>query len=247
MGRPWIVGLLLLVLFLGLGLGWWANRWSSPQPVLTAQIAVAPDHIITTSLLSNQPRMLLLRNFLTPDECDQVIQLGESLLLTRSTVQGPASNEISAERTSYTLNFRRHHNALITALEQRATLFCPYPADHVENLQLVRYHPGQQYKHHYDFFVPGAPGTPVALQRGGQRHVTLFVYLNDLLPDDPGGHTDFPRLPLRLRPEKGLAVLWYNVDPVTRQEDFRTFHAGLPPQRSVKYGLNLWIRERPFV
>lgn len=182
---------------------------------------------------------------MTPDECDAVIQLGETQGFSRSTIQGAHKNEVSFERTSHTINFKRHQNELIATLEHRSTLFCPYESVNVENLQIVRYQPGQQYKHHFDFFVPGAEGTQLALQRGGQRHVTFFVYLNDMQEDETGGQTDFPTLKLQVRPEKGTAVMWYNVK--NNKEDFRTFHAGLPPVRSTKYGLNIWVRGQPFV
>jgi prolyl 4-hydroxylase len=65
--------------------------------------------------------------------------------------------------------------------------------------------------------------------------------LNDT---DNGGHTDFPKLGLKIRPKKGMAALWY--DTINGKEDFRTFHAGLPPQTSIKFGLNIWVREKPF-
>lgn len=50
------------------------------------------------------------------------------------------------------------------------------------------------------------------LKRGGQRVITLFVYLNELLPED-GGATDFPTLNLRMVPKKNSAVYWYPKSP----------------------------------
>lgn len=248
----WVVILLgILVLLTGLFMGWciWGEnelqlhpRLPLPPPI---NVELPNHHIVTLTMVSSDPKIILLKNFLTPSECESLIQMGETHGFARSTVQGSRQNEVSSERTSHTINFKRNQNDLIKALEQRCTFFCPYESTNVENLQIVRYQPGQQYKHHYDFFIPGAEGTTSALKRGGQRHVTFFVYLNDMNANETGGQTDFPRLNLKVRPEKGMAVMWYNVK--NNKEDFRTFHAGLPPVHSTKYGLNIWIREQPFV
>jgi len=242
-----------LVLLTGLFMGWclWGNTPPPPPPPLytvpppSINVELPNQHIVTLTMFSPDPKIILLKNFLTTSECDALIQMGETHGFARSTVQGSNQNEVSSDRTSHTINFQRHQNDLISALEQRCTLFCPYEAINVENVQIVRYHPGQQYKHHYDFFVPGEEGTALALKRGGQRHMTFFVYLNDMSTDETGGQTDFPKLNLRVRPEKGMAVMWYNVK--NNKEDFRTFHAGLPPLQSTKYGLNIWIRGQPFI
>jgi len=188
---------------------------------------------------------MLLHNFLTPEECEELIQMGEDLGFGRSTVQGN-TNEVSQDRTSHTRNFKRGENDAVRAIEKRVTCFSGLPPENTEPLQIVKYDPTQQYKPHYDFFVPGVVGTDVALQRGGQRHVTFFCYLNDLPESEEGAHTEFPKLNLKIRPKKGMAVYWLNVHPDTR-EDFRTLHSGNPPKNSTKYGLNIWVRKGKFM
>lgn len=191
-------------------------------------------------LLHESPTVVLWHNFLSSQECDELIQLGKSQL-RRSTVQG-ITHELSPSRTSYTTNFTKGQSATIRTIEKRVAGMCQFPAENIEPFQLVRYMPGQFYKHHYDFFVPGEESSVVALKRGGQRTVTLFVYLNDV-PE--GGETDFPKLHLRVKPTRGAAVLWYNMT-LDGKEDFQTFHAGLPPKNATKFGLNIWIRQRAF-
>jgi prolyl 4-hydroxylase len=248
--RDVIVGCVVLVI--GMILGYivcmciYSNDpLSRSKPLPACKYMIGPSHTITVEMKSDSPKMMLLHNFLTPDECDDLIALGEKHKFKRSTVQGSSTDEVSKERTSHTYNFERKQTKLINDIEQRATLFCPFSTKNVENLQIVRYNPGQQYKHHYDYFVPGREGTDVALKRGGQRHVTFFVYLNDMSPGETGGQTDFPNLNMKIAPRKGTAVMWYNVE--NGKEDDRTYHAGLPPVMSTKYGLNIWVREREFV
>ena len=240
------------ILVLGMILGYmvWMciysnDRLASSKSLPTCNYMIGPSRMVTVEMKSESPKILLIHNFLTPDECDELIALGEKHKFKRSTVHGASKDEVSNERTSHTYNFERSQTKLIKDIEQLSTLFCPFSTKNVENLQIVRYNPGQQYKHHYDYFVPGREGTDVALKRGGQRHVTFFVYLNDMNPNETGGQTDFPNLNMKIVPRKGTAVMWYNVED--GKEDDRTYHAGLPPVMSTKYGLNIWVREREFV
>jgi prolyl 4-hydroxylase len=192
----------------------------------------------------NDPKLLVIEQFCTADECNHLIKLAEQNKFDRSTVQGE-KQEVSQHRTSYTTNLNRAHDDVVARIEQRVAALSGFPLHNIEQLQVVRYEPGQQYKHHYDFFVPDTTGTPLALQNGGQRCITIFVYLNDLDPTETGGQTDFPKLKVQVKPKQGRAVYWTNVKP-DGQEDYQTFHAGLPPTKSIKYGLNIWIREATF-
>ena len=239
-----IIGTLSLIIGVLIGWGITPNKIQHCPPVTDILIAQRSSYPIQMEMISSDPKIILLHNFLSPEECDSIIRLGETHGFARSTVHGANQNEVSTDRTSHTINLLRHQDALVTEIEQRATLFCPFGVENVENLQIVRYHPGQQYKHHYDFFVPGAKGTELALKRGGQRHVTFFIYLNDLDTEESGGYTDFPKVGVKVKPRKGTATLWYNVK--NGKEDFRTLHAGMPPVKSIKYGMNIWVRESPF-
>lgn len=81
------------------------------------------------------------------------------------------------------------------------------------------------------------------MARQGQRLVTVFVYLNDMV----GGEcTHFPKLNLRSKPRKGCALLWYNLDG-TGAPDELTLHGGEPVTQGQKWGMNIWLRERPRV
>lgn len=201
---------------------------------------------IVVELLSHEPKIILLHNFLSDAECQHLKSLADQIGLKRSTVQGE-KNEIHQDRTSSTVNLKKQHDEIVKKIEQRAAMLCTLPPENIENLQVVRYQKGQQYRPHYDFFVPGAKGTEGALKRGGQRHVTFFVYLNDLPEQETGGHTEFPKLKLKIKPEKGMAVYWMNVKS-DKTEDYNTLHSGNPPMLddTVKLGLNIWVREKAF-
>ncbi len=207
-------------------------------------LTLSDDHSVEVKLVREEPRILIYRNFLSPKECEHLIELAEGRF-NRSHIQTSQSDKTSDVRTSYSCYLENGEDEIVKVIEARASTLSGLPHSHLEPLQLVRYHPGQFYKFHYDFFVPGADGTKDALTRGGQRRVTFFVYLNDLPEDDTGGHTFFDKLDYRVKPVCGTAVFWLDCG-IDGKEDYLTHHAGESPTIGIKYGLNIWFREKPY-
>lgn len=57
-----------------------------------------------------------------------------------------------------------------------------------------------------------------------------------------GGSTSFPRLGVRVLPEKGSAVFWYNLYR-NGEGIVDTVHGACPVVMGEKWVANLWIRE----
>lgn len=60
----------------------------------------------------------------------------------------------------------------------------------------------------------------------------------------PGGRTIFPQLGLKFAPAVGAALVWYNLDRHGVLDE-RTLHAGEPVGAGEKWGMNIWLREKP--
>ena len=83
----------------------------------------------------------------------------------------------------------------------------------------------------------GHTGAALTADRG-----TLIVYLSDVAA---GGGTRFPSLGLEVRPGKGWALYFADVDE-RGVVDSATLHAGLPVTTGVKLIATKWLRERVF-
>jgi hypothetical protein len=66
------------------------------------------------------------------------------------------------------------------------------PIKHCELTQVGRYLPGQQYLQHCNTFDLSTPHGIRFASNGGQRTVTVLIYLNTVPP--PGGATNFPSI-----------------------------------------------------
>ena len=78
-------------------------------------------------------------------------------------------------------------------------------------------------------------------ENGGQRIVTVLIYLNDVAE---GGCTSFPTLKLKIKPKKGMALVFF-PSTVDGTLDEAALHAA-EPAIDQKYVCQIWIRQNRF-
>ena len=199
------------------------------------------ERLIRLRLLSPDPVVRVLDDFLSSEEARTVVDLARKGL-RRSMVHSARGLQITDHRTSTTCELDAGApGSTLECVERRAALIMGLPLSFLETLQVVHYEASQEFKAHHDWFSDDAPSGP------GNRSHTIFVFLNDLDPEDEGGCTWFQQLDLRVKPKVGRAIHWFNCSgDEQRTCDARLMHAGLPPQRSQKWGLNIWGRTCPW-
>lgn len=200
----------------------------------------AGDRRVRVLSVLESPCVVHFGGLLSGDECDALVSLAEGRMEPSIVVDDHAGAFVPhADRTSAGACFQRSEFPLVATLEQRIAALLHWPVSHGEGLQVLRYALGAEYKAHFDFFDPDKPGSAVHLAEGGQRVGTLVMYLGDV---EAGGGTRFPRLGFEVRPAKGDAVFFTDVDPQGRV-DPRTLHAGLPVVRGHKVIATKWLRQ----
>lgn len=202
----------------------------------------AGDRMVDVIASLNQPRVVVLGNLLSADECDALIesarpQLARSLTVATKT----GGEELNPDRTSSGTFFARGQTPEVARIEARIARLLDWPVENGEGLQVLHYQPGAEYKPHYDYFDPDEPGTPTILKRGGQRLATLVMYLSE---PARGGGTTFPDAGLEVAPVRGNAV-FFNYD--RPHPSTRTLHGGAPVIEGDKWVATKWLREREFV
>ena len=188
------------------------------------------------------PRIVVFGNLLSDEECDALIALAQPRMARSLTVATQTGGEeVNDDRTSSGMFFQRGETALITTIEARIAELLRWPLENGEGLQVLHYQSGAEYKPHYDYFDPDAPGTPSILKRGGQRVGTLVMYLGE---PEKGGGTVFPDVHLEVAPQRGNAVFFSYERP---HPSTKTLHGGSPVRAGHKWIATKWLREREFV
>jgi len=185
-------------------------------------------------LLHPHPPIFVVEDFLSHAECDFLIDAASDAL-GPAPVVGRGSGEVSPSRTSSTCYLARED---LPEYLRKVGMLTGKPPEHCELPQVGRYLPGERYLQHFDAFdLTDEDGRRFAAN-GGQRTVTVLVYLNDVAQ---GGATAFPNLNIEVRPRRGMAVVFFpsTLDGLL---DRMALHAALPAV-DVKYVSQVWIRQ----
>lgn len=199
---------------------------------------------VRVSMRLERPEVVLFDNLLTPDECEQLIALARSKQVP-STIVDPKTGEqeVIEQRTSQSAYFQRAEDPLVDRLERRIALLTSLPVEHGEGIQVLHYQQGGEYRPHFDYFPLQDSGSQRHLARGGQRVVTVIMYLNQVVD---GGETTFPDVGLSVKPKQG-AALYFAYCNSRNQLDPATLHAGAPVLAGEKWIATKWIRQNPYL
>jgi len=223
---------------------------------------------MTLKVISSAPRVFEIKNFMSQNEVDHIINIGGGIKLSDSTTGDVGSNADGSKtinkaqsqtkvRTSKNAWVAREKSLIVDAVYRRAAdltrideaLLRHRTQEEIpelvnkksvaETLQLVHYDITQEYTAHHDF---GYSHIDDNVQSA--RFATVLFYLND---DLSGGETSFPRWQngetfheLKVKPEVGKAILFYNQLPDGNMDDFSQ-HAAKPILHGEKWLINLWI------
>lgn len=179
------------------------------------------------------------KNFLTPEECIELITLIDAHKI-RSTVLEPEGSTATASlfRTSSTTGLSPQHN-LVNSIHQRISEAVGIPMLKGEPLQGQCYEPGQYFKAHTDYFEVSAYNQ--FCLSSGNRQLTFMIYLNDV---EEGGETLFPNLNLSVKPERGTAISWPNME--NGMPSYYSLHEGTEVKKGSKYVITSWWRENEY-
>jgi prolyl 4-hydroxylase len=189
------------------------------------------------------PRMMVLRDFLSDEDCEHLIALGRSRIKPSTTVDPETGELILVDsRTSSGSYFTLGETPTVVAIEQRISELSGLPVENGEGMQILNYQVGQGYLPHFDYFDPALRGSATVLAYGGQRVMTCLMYLNNV---ESGGETHFPEIDKKVTPVRGDALVFYNVLP-DGAVDPMSLHASLPMLAGEKWVATKWIRERAY-
>lgn len=196
------------------------------------------EHEVRVAMNLKFPRITVFENFMTRSECEFMIRMAEPKLQRSSTMNYEGNGtEINNIRTSHGCVIPPADNAFIEELDLRVSVLCNWQPQCIEPFHVLKYEEGEEYKPHFDFFIPRPDVPPPG--RGGQRLATMLIYLRT---PEQGGGTWFPDIGLELKPAVGSAI-FFNYPNLFFAKN--TLHAGLPVIEGQKWVATRWFREGP--
>jgi prolyl 4-hydroxylase len=188
-----------------------------------------------------KPWVITFDNFLTPDECKHLINLGSDYersedvgdLRPDGTFDSVKSDTRTSENAWCSHKNNCRSDPVVMSIHDRIARVTGIPAVNSEDLQLLKYEKGQFYRQHHDY---------IEFQRDrrcGPRILTFFLYLSDV---EEGGGTHFPILNITVYPKVGRALLWPSIlDESPLDKDPVTDHEAQDVIKGLKFGANAWL------
>ena len=224
--------------------------FSAPEP--THFLPVNKSELNFNTELTDQPILgecidttINLRQFpefFTAEECLYIRCMGAPFVRPSVTVDEQGQTHQNKIRSSFEFMFQiENESVYLKLLQRRMAKAVDIPLKNAEQLILLRYTPGQEYKPHRDYLPPSRYKS---LSEGGpgQRLCTVITYLNE---PAIGGETTFPLLKKLIKPKFGLVICFDNINKSDELNE-SSLHAGLPVQQGVKWICTLWIHQSTY-
>jgi len=204
---------------------------------------------------------------LTKKQCERIIKIATPRLLKSKVVDSKTGAEADDPiRTSFGASVTfKDDKILMAEIDEKISQISMLPPENSEQLQILRYTPGQKYDAHWDQF-----DNPVIhkefFANGGQRVATALFYLSDV---EEGGETVFPKSTawlhkpvventhslridstgfsacgsqgIAVKPKAGDVLFFWGVKPDGKTIDPNSMHAGCPVIRGTKWTATKWI------
>ncbi|XP_051721126.1 prolyl 4-hydroxylase subunit alpha-2-like isoform X2 [Ctenopharyngodon idella] len=171
----------------------------------------------------DEPRIIRYHDIISDREIEILKNISKPQL-SRSRIR---HLRVSNLRTSQSV-FLEEDNTVLSRISQNIADITGLSMESAESLHVQNYGIGGRFEPHYD-----------AWDDENGRIATFLIYMSDV---EIGGATVFPEVGVALKPKKGSAVFWYNLQKNGRV-DLDTQHAGCPVLVGNKWVANKWIHE----
>lgn len=193
-----------------------------------------------TGVLCESPRIEVIDDFATAEECAHIIELARNDMGNASIINAHGESvENNLRRTADIGWVYTDQTATVRDLVQRAAHAAGLPAKNCERIQVVHYDVGGKYTPHLDTYKPDRANAHY--RQAGQRLKTGLLYLHE---PGKGGATNFPKAKAKVKPKVGRLAMFDLVQPGTAEPDTNAIHAGTPVWSGEKWVCNFWFCER---
>ena len=191
------------------------------------------------TLLSANPLVFFIDNFLDPEDCAHIIAAGRDGQ-SRGGVAVHGISTVSEARTNTETRLDQWADPRLASFVEKVSDVVRLPPEHSELLRVLRYREGEKFDAHRDGFGTIMPEDVMLLAEGGQRLFTALCYLNDV---ESGGETVFPNLKIAVRPRLGRLLVFANTGAGSDEVHDHSDHAGAELRGGEKWVAGTFWRQ----
>lgn len=135
------------------------------------------DQDVQVQLRMHRPQVCLLSNFLSAEECNELIEQSRPRMERSMVILGDGEVDddgvLAYSRTSDQATFYRGTSELVDKIHRRVAEMAGWPEDQIECAQIVGYGIGADFEPHHDYFCPKVHAEIIA--KAGQRVGTVLI------------------------------------------------------------------------
>ena len=181
--------------------------------------------------------------FITSADCDRLIQFNDNKHrydIRTNLARFPIENDENLKPDKFSEGILlRKDNPFVNNLLHKVSKFIGVPYENLESPMVTKYELNKEYEPHYDWIFRKKE------LEAGNRIKTFLIYLNY---DLGGGETYFPNINVKITPQKGKAIFWYNANPNKLDTlNEKSLHSSMAAVKKNKYIFIVWAREKEFI
>jgi hypothetical protein len=178
-------------------------------------------------ILNEKPQIILKKSFLNESEISRIL---ENNRFSKSTIVKDGVVSISERRTSETYEDKKGELKFLAKkiFKFLISIGFDYSPNNYENIQLIKYEAGREFKTHHDF-----------LSVQNDRVGTVIIYLKKPIE---GGKTIFDELDIQVEGDPG-DLLFFRYDNDLKE---KTLHSGEKVLEGTKIIATMFIRGSKF-
>ena len=200
--------------------------------------------------IHKEPNIFIVHDFLTNDECDNVINLMKDKKMVNAYISGGNQDLDYRKCLTKTIFKTTPEFNHFKRFRKKVSCLIDVNENQLEVTNLTRYLGNENFfKKHKDAYEYGS-----GFERGFttkkvfNRVVTVIVYLNDV---QTGGETRFNDIDIDIKPKKGMALIFFpGLIPTSKKPGHpadNTTHEALPPIGEEKWILQQWVWSGPYL
>ena len=184
-------------------------------------------------ILSEEPFVGFLRNFLNAQECQELIDEAKDDLKRAKVLDQRKGERFSKGRTNQSCFLKHDSSLAIKNFQIKLFEELGVKKKHLTQFQILKYSTKEKYSRHFDAYTQEF----LNLKKVNQRKVTFLAYLNEV---DSGGQTYFPLLDISVPPSKGGLLIFNNCFGNSIFTHPKSIHGSKPVRKGSKWALNFW-------